>query len=255
MKRFRDRDLGGIPGFFRKNGRWMLNIGEWRDKEGITHSFHQGFLVPVRDVQGRIEGFQIRRAEVKPDEPRYIWLSSSRKEEGCSSGAPIHYRNPERARETGQAIITEGALKGDVVAHLLGGENAVIAVAGVLSFPEDLGRRLKWQLPELQQVVIAFDADADRKPEVQHGLRRLSESLRAAGLDVRELKWAEALGKGLDDYLLADPAHRIRMRKFLGRSLAALERRREGRRRPSREAPGMEETIQIELEFEKIFGP
>src|SRR5262245_12041911 len=83
--RFKDRDMAGVPGFYKEDGSWNLNINDW----------HAGFLVPVRDIRGQIEGFQIRRAEVKPDEPRYVWLSSSSKNDGASSGSPAHFRNPD----------------------------------------------------------------------------------------------------------------------------------------------------------------
>lgn len=224
MEKFEGKGLRGVPGFFRKDGAWRLNIGEWKDKNNTARSFHQGYLIPVRDVQGRIEGFQIRRANVAGDEPRYIWLSSNEKEEGTSSGAPVHYRNVEQARKSGQAIITEGALKADVAAHLLNNKYAVIAVAGVSSFPEDFGRRLKSRIPELRQAVIAFDADAVRKPEVLRALERLSGSLRDAGLEVRELRWEESQGKGLDDYLLRGQGHRTEIEAFLGECLASVGR-------------------------------
>jgi conjugative relaxase-like TrwC/TraI family protein len=222
---FKERDLNGIPGFYKEEGVWRLNIGAWRDKSGIAHSFHQGFFIPVRDLQGRIEGFQIRRAEVKDDEPRYIWLSSSNKEDGASSGAPVHFRNPERARERGQAIITEGGLKGDTSAYLLGDRHCVMALAGVSNFrKEDFGQWLREQIPELRQVIIGFDADAERITEVREALKRLVESLTEAGLDVRALHWKESQGKGLDDYLWKDPEHRNNVEEFLSESLASLDR-------------------------------
>jgi DNA primase len=226
MKSFKQQDLRGIPGFFRRGENWRLNIGEWTSKkDGITHSYHQGFLIPVRDVQGRIEGFQVRRAEVRDsDDPRYIWLSSSNKEHGSSSGAPIHFRNVEQACCSGQAIITEGALKADTAAHLLDNKHAVIAVAGVSSFGDDLGQRLRAQIPGLKQIIITFDADAARKPEVQKALERLGETLRGAGLDARELRWEEKNGKGIDDYLFQDPKHRAEVKSFLEESLTSLER-------------------------------
>lgn len=213
VNQFQGQDLTGIPGFYKKEGNWRLNLNDW----------HSGYLVPVRDIKGRIEGFQIRRAEVQPDEPRYVWLSSSNKEQGSSSGAPIHYRNPEQARRTGQVIITEGALKADIASHLLGG-SGVIAVAGVQSFQEDFGQRLKTQLPELRQAVIAFDADAERNPVVRQALDRLAETLRSAGLDVREMRWDERQGKGIDDYLLKDRSHRADVKSFLRESLESHDR-------------------------------
>jgi conjugative relaxase-like TrwC/TraI family protein len=227
MRHFKAEDLRGIPGFFRQGERWRLNIGEWvSKKDDVTHSFHQGFVVPVRDPEDRIVGLQIRRVEVKTDEPRYIWLSSSKKEEGTSSGAPIHYRNIEQARTTGQVILTEGALKADVAAYLLNDKYAVIAVAGVSAFSDDFARQLREQIPELRQVVIAFDADAGRKKEVRDALERLRGSqeepnkgiLQKAGLAVRELRWEESQGKGIDDYLIKDPSHRKNVESFLNYS-------------------------------------
>jgi hypothetical protein len=212
--RFKDRDMAGIPGFYKQDGSWNLNVNDW----------HSGFLVPVRDIRGQIEGFQIRRAEVKPDEPRYVWLSSSSKNDGASSGSPAHFRNPDRVRQTGQVIITEGALKADTAAHLLGDRHCVIALAGVGSFREDFGRWLRELMPELRQIVIAFDADAISNSAVQHQLERLGETLRSADLDVRELRWEQRQGKGIDDYLLNDPGQRNGVEDFLRESLASLYR-------------------------------
>jgi len=212
--RFKDRDMAGIPGFYKQDESWKLNANDW----------HAGFLVPVRDIRGRIEGFQIRRAEVKTDEPRYVWLSSSNKNDGASSGAPAHFRNPDRVLQTNQVIITEGALKADTAAHLLGERHCVIALAGVGSFREDFGRWLRELMPELRQIVIAFDADAASNSAVQHQLERLGETLRSAGLDVRELRWEQSKGKGIDDYLLNDPGHRNGVEDFLRESLASLNR-------------------------------
>ena len=188
-------DLRGVPGFYREEGNdgepgaWRLNVNYW----------HQGLMVPVRDVEGRIEGFQIRRAEVTDDSPRYVWLSSSSKSDGTSSGAPVHFRNVEQMRAGRRAIITEGALKGDVIAHYT--DRGVITVQGVSSFREDFGVKLREQIPELQKVSIAFDADYVRNPNVQRALTRLSETLQQAGLEIETLKWEESEGKGLDDYL------------------------------------------------------
>jgi hypothetical protein len=100
----------------------------------------------------------------------------------------------------------------------------VIALAGVSSFHEDFGRWLREQMPELRQIVIAFDADAPRIHEVQQQLERLSRTLSDEGLDVRKLVWNESQGKGLDDYLLKGAEHRIGVGDFLRESLASLNR-------------------------------
>jgi hypothetical protein len=174
----------------------------------------------VRDIQGRIEGFQVRRAEVRDeDDARYIWLSTSKKEEGATSGAPIHFRNVEEARRSGVAIITEGALKADVAAHLLGDRHAFIALAGVSNFGDDFGQRLRLHIPELGRVIIAYDADAPRIREVRDGLARLEKTLRDAGLEVSALRWEEKHGKGIDDYVKS-PDHREKVTSFIEESLS-----------------------------------
>lgn len=72
---------------------------------------------------------------------------------------------------------------------------------GVSSFKEDFGRRLREQIPELQKVSIAFDADYLRNEHVQRNLIRLAGTLSQAGLQIEALGWEEREGKGLDDYL------------------------------------------------------
>ncbi len=72
---------------------------------------------------------------------------------------------------------------------------------GVSSFKEDFGKRLREQIPELQKVSIAFDADYARNPNVARALDRMTETLSQAGLQIETLKWEESEGKGLDDYL------------------------------------------------------
>src|SRR5262249_15067475 len=108
-------NLANVPGFFRDNKeRWTLAVNT------------PGFLVPVRDTQGRIQGCQIG----KDFGARYVWLSSPEPDDwasrgcgagwtGASSGAPIHFARPWRAEATGEAIITEGPLKADITAEML----------------------------------------------------------------------------------------------------------------------------------------
>lgn len=147
-----------------------------------------------------------------PDRPR---------PDGTSSGAPIHFRNVGDIRASGHAIITEGALKGDIIARYL--NRGVIAVAGVSSFPTDFGQDLRKQLPELKKVTIAFDTDYTRNPNVGGAMRRLQATLERAGLKVETVHWAESKGKGLDDYLLN------RLGKNFNKLAAPVRREQAGR--------------------------
>lgn len=215
-------DLKNVPGFYRPEADtddWQMRVNGW----------YAGFMVGALNVDGKNQGQQIRRAEVKPlidpntgrikvdpvtgeekREARYVWFSSPNKpgtskteavmrHDGASSGSPVHYRNPDIMRASGEAILTEGVLKADCIAHYL--DRGVIGVAGVGNFPKEFGKELREKIPELKRVFIAYDADAMRNPQVQLHLDKLRENLQRAGLDVNVLKWEEQQGKGLDDYL------------------------------------------------------
>lgn len=186
-ERLAKHDLRGVPGFYRQAGRFRL-----RD-------LGSGIYIPVRDAQRRIRGIQLRRDE---GEPRYIWLSTppDKFEGGASSGTPVHVCRPERIRVTGEALLTEGALKSAVISFYL--NCGVIGVAGVSTFAEDFGERLKTNFPELLHVRIAYDNDWHSKPAVRKALFRLQGVLRRAGLRWSVRKFPDAY-KGYDDYLAA----------------------------------------------------
>jgi len=61
-------------------------------------------------------------------------------------------------------------------------------------------RRIEWKG---RRVIIAFDADLQRKPQVAAARFKLSRELRSAGAIVGYLDWAEQDGKGVDDWLAA----------------------------------------------------
>jgi DNA primase len=179
------RGLEGVAGFYRARGRWFL-----RD-------LGAGVLIPVKDSRGRVRGLLLRRDE---GSLRYVWLSTppDKFSGGASTGAPPHFARCNRIRETGQALITEGALKASVISYFL--DAGVIGVAGTASFTEDFGVRLREELPELRQVTLAYDADWQTKPEVRKALYRLQRSVARAGLRWKVRLWPQ--GKGYDDYLL-----------------------------------------------------
>lgn len=128
-----------VPGLYRNNlGRWTL--------AGVS-----GLVIPVRDVQGRIVGCQIR-ADKPGEGGKYRWLSS-RRNGGSSPGVRAHC--PLLARPPAKTVrLTEGPLKADV-ANLLSGV-PTIAFPGVMSWRTCLP--LLTQL-EAAEVLLAFDQD------------------------------------------------------------------------------------------------
>lgn len=106
----------GVPGFYEDHdGKWTINFT----------SKNSGILIPIRSMEGKIQGFQIRLDQVMEGR-KYIWLSSVKFQNGVSSGSPVHVIGSLDAE---QIYLTEGALKG-TIAHYLSGDT-FICVAGV----------------------------------------------------------------------------------------------------------------------------
>lgn len=172
--------LSGVPGFYRKDGQWTL-VGESR-----------GILIPVRDLQGRIQGLQIRRDRVT--RRKFRWLSSVGKPDGCKAESWAHMAGTPCKT----VLLTEGPLKADVIHTLTGmtvvavaGVNALIHLRTVLEQLRDCG---------VQQIMTAFDMDFLSNPHVENGYRNLTQLLEESGFTYGTYLWDPAY-KGLDDYI------------------------------------------------------
>ena len=169
----------GVPGFYHVGDTWLT-------------SGPPGLLIPVRDREGRIAACQVR-----PDEGsrgKYLWLSSSGKPGGASSGAPCHY-----AKTSGtQLWITEGPLKADLVASRLG--QPCLGIAGVANWHSALPL-----LGDAEEVILAFDQDepGPTRTAVEGITRTCAQELTARGIKVRQATWDWSQAKGTDDALQA----------------------------------------------------
>ena len=174
-------DLAGVPGFFTDiKGQWSFV------------SSKRGILIPVRDIQGRIQGLQIRRDNA--DKRKYRWVSSADMRNGCGAEGWVHLAGPVSER----VILTEGPMKADVV-HCLTGRSA-LAVPGVNSI-----KFLKRTLDELielglRQVMTAFDMDFLKNNNVQAGYAELVNLLGCMRLNFGTYLWHPDFN-GLDDYI------------------------------------------------------
>lgn len=181
----RELDLTHVPGFYTADGAWRFTA--W-----------SGLLIPVRDMQGRIQGLQVRLDGAS--KRKYRWVSSA----GLTNGAPargwIHVVGDTR-RTT--ACVTEGALKGDVASGLTGG-TLFLCLPGVSStaYLADTLRALG-----IRKVYETFDMDKMTNPNVRDALARLHELLAREGVPCRPYQWDPAY-KGVDEYLWAR-AHAI----------------------------------------------
>lgn len=110
-------ELLGLPGFRTYYGDWTL-------------SGPNGFLIPVRNKDGLIQGLKIRLDDAPQPNRKYRWLSSRNLPNGTRSYSWIHVTG-DRAKK--RAFLTEGPLKGDVASFLakdalfvcIGGVNAL----------------------------------------------------------------------------------------------------------------------------------
>ena len=178
LLRRQGHDLEGIPGFRTYYGDWTI-------------SGANGFLIPVRNKDGLIQGIKIR----KDDEitKKYRWLSSRGMPHGARSYSWIHVTGNTESR---QAYVTEGPLKGDVASYL--SDDALFVCLGGVGA---LGN-LKQVLQELRvtEVIEAMDMDKMVNPQVRGAVHRVRKEVSSIpGVRYRTYIWNPHY-KGIDDY-------------------------------------------------------
>ena len=97
------------------------HYGEW------TLSGPNGFLIPVRNKDGLIQGLKIRLDDADAPNRKYRWLSSRGLPNGTRSYSWVHVTG-DRSRK--RAFLTEGPLKGDV-ASFLARDELFLCIGGV----------------------------------------------------------------------------------------------------------------------------
>jgi hypothetical protein len=183
--------LKGVPGFYTGgNGNW--------DFYGVP-----GYLIPVRDTEGRIQGMQVR-LDNPGDGGKYRWFSMPDKENSTPAKTWIHTSHGI----DDEVWITEGPLKADVASFLTG--HTFIGVAGV-----NATKGLTEQLKEIgvKEVVIAFDMDFVRNENVEEAIKHLHTDLKKAGVKTATACWHPGMGKGIDDAILSGANIEITGRK------------------------------------------
>ena len=194
-------DLDGIPGFRTYYGDWTI-------------SGPDGFLIPVRNKEGLIQGLKIRKdnedshisrlpqgGERNGDQSiyhggsrgKYRWFSSRDMTHGTRSYSWIHVTGNIHST---RAFLTEGPLKGDVASFLsddslfvcLGGVGAIGNLSEVLT---DLG---------VTEVVEAMDMDMMTNPQVRQSVFNVRAVVqKLPGIKYRKYTW-NPVYKGIDDY-------------------------------------------------------
>lgn len=175
-------DLQGIPGFRTSYGEWTL-------------SGPNGFLIPVRDKDGLIQGMKIRLDEGEPGR-KYRWLSSRNAPNGTRSYSWTHVTGNTASK---RAYITEGPLKGDVASYL-DNDTLFVCIGGVFAL-----HGLKDTLMSLgvTEVVEAMDMDQMSNPQVRRAIQAIRQEVQSIrGIRYSKYVWNPAY-KGIDDYYLS----------------------------------------------------
>lgn len=186
----------GVPGFY------VNDYGKW------TVKFYQrtsGILIPLRGVDGLLHGIQIRldhpiRDENDPpDKPgaKYLPLTSTGKNQGVTSGTPIHFVGDPNARVV---YVTEGALKADIVHALTGRTFAATMGANNTNGLDELFSFLSRNGTE--EIIEAEDMDKHRNDGVYRGACMVQQLARKHGMACRQLNWNPDY-KGIDDWQLS----------------------------------------------------
>lgn len=171
-------DLTGVRGF--------------RERDGIWECFYvPGYLIPFRDEKGRIQALQIRTDR---GEPKYLFFGF--RDSGIDNSTPVHVVNPDVARRTKSAWVTEGPLKADVASIFF--DACFIASPGVSSW-----RSLMPVLENLnlEGIVQAFDRDQDENPAVKKCVEKFQETL-LGKVQIARASWPKEYGNGVDDAIM-----------------------------------------------------
>ena len=176
-------ELLGLPGFRTYYGDWTI-------------SGPKGFLIPVRNKDGLIQGMKIRLDDADNPSRKYRWLSSRDLPNGTRSYSYIHVTGDTTKK---RAFLTEGPLKGDVASYLAH-DALFVCVGGVNAI-----HGLKDTLVELgvTQVVEAMDMDQMSNQNVRNAVLAMRKEVQAIrGLKYTKYTW-DPVYKGVDDYLLS----------------------------------------------------
>lgn len=201
-----------FPAFLRQNPLGLRHVpGFWIDEFGETNLWQKKdypypfLLIPYRSPAGLIQACQIRlTGKLATDKKRYLWLSLPQKN-SAGSGTPLHYAGWKKFGRLNftelPILVTEGALKADVVAKLL--PNFFAIANGGVNCSQDLIVSVSSGKP----LYLAFDSDYQDNLVVARQLARLlklrldnnrqSQSFASTKIIV----W-DRTRKGIDDALL-----------------------------------------------------
>lgn len=183
--------LKEVPGFYYKDGKYRINrIGD-------------GIMIPIRNSNRDIISIQIRLDKPFENGTKYLYFSSTDKQDGKKALAYIHL---VREKITPTMYITEGVLKSDIAYSLnfngcIDEDVNIMALPGVSATSHFKAFLKKAKKRGLEKLIVAFDSDKYENERVLKAEDRVLEIAEEMGLDVITISWNRKF-KGMDDYAL-----------------------------------------------------
>ena len=155
---------------------------------------YSGYLVPARDIEGRITGFQIRNRSTEKGDPKYPWLSTSSRPANLKNGElPITYAPGE-----GSVLnLCEGILKPAVSAEIHSAKFIGASGGNFASSPEQLRQCIYALSP--QTVALCPDGGALANRQVMHQYTLLAELVRELGYELKVRWWGQVTEADVDE--------------------------------------------------------
>lgn len=183
MKKYSVSDFYGVPGFhLDEQNDWKANFST------------PGFLIPVRNFEGKIVGAQIRSDS---GTPKYLAFSSSYRKGGTKSTSSVHCVG--RFQDFPKTVyLTEGPLKADIAHYFTG--YPFLAVQGVNNQKYIEKTFAKLKALGVQRISECFDMDKRKNVQVQKAVAQIEEKAKKHGFSFSSVAWNSDF-KGIDDYL------------------------------------------------------
>ena len=160
--------LEGVPGFFlNKSGDWEIAF----------YPKNAGYLCPVWTEEGLLAAFQVR-LEHPYKKRKYVWLTSTNMEKGCSGGSPVGISGNPGADTI---YVTEGILKAEIAYQRTG--KTYLGNPGVMNHKElrrtltclkKQGLKNVYECYDMDKLMslechMDYDGSCDRCPEDEAG--------------------------------------------------------------------------------------
>ncbi|EDX82445.1 hypothetical protein S7335_1149 [Synechococcus sp. PCC 7335] len=148
---------------------------------------YTGYLVPAKDIQGRILGFQIRNRDTSSDDvPRYPWLSTPGRPTNLRNGElPLTFADGDRT----VINVAEGILKPIIAAERTG--QAFIGAAGGNFASSSAQLKAMCQALGVQMLVLNPDGGAVSNPLVMRQYNALAEIVEGLGYQFLVRWWGQ----------------------------------------------------------------